>query len=125
MTLDLTELVRRVAFKAGYAGADYEASGNTARIIRGAILDAHAELTARGKASWDIDQTPRDYAQSLIRYMANEANSYLDRSRSAAEYQSEKILAWRDICAVVTLAEPAPTAEQKAAQDASDAIRHI
>ncbi|MEP3891373.1 MAG: hypothetical protein ABJN69_13015 [Hellea sp.] len=125
MTLNLTELVRRVAFKAGYAGADYEATGNTARIICGAVLDAHAELTARGKATWDIDQTPRDYAQSFIRYMANEANSYLDRSRSAAEYQSEKNLAWRDICAVVTIAEPAPTAEQQERQDALNAIRHI
>lgn len=125
MTVNQTELVRRVSLRMGYAGADFDANGNTQRIISEAVVDAHAELTERKKVTWDIDLTPRKYVSALVRYMTNEAQSYVDRSRSVQEYEAERTLAWRDICRVVTRSEPTLTAEEQETQDELEAIRHI
>lgn len=105
--LTQANLVRRVALRMGYAGADFEATGNTALIIKDAVSDAHAELTELGKVSWDIDETPQKYASALVRYMANLAESYVDRSRSAGDYEQEEVLAYKALCRVVVVDQSA------------------
>ena len=104
------DMLRRVALRLGYSGTDHDATGEALAIIKQAYDDTLAELAARNKAEFDPDAVPDALALSLGRYVANEAEQQMDRSRNIQTYEAEKLLAYRAYCRALAPI-PAPSAE--------------
>lgn len=129
MTATRDDMIRKIARRLGYSGTTHSATGGVFEIIGGVYDDTHAELVSQGKASWDANAVPDGFVRSVVRYIANEAEQEMDRSRDLNVYESEKRLAWRDICRVVAPLPDIALPEELSAEDygqyAAGEIRYI
>lgn len=101
MTLSLADLSRRVALRLGYASVDGEALGPTHAIIQTSVKSALAELRTRKIINWADEETPDEYANPLIGFLANEAMLETSRRRPMNEYLAARRMALRELQAAI------------------------